>query len=108
MSQDGSSLYNNDDWIMRPEEVAKEIDGENFQLGTDLLIYFKMCSYNQVVIDRIAKTKDYFLSDEIGIDKGFLMLGDPEKIRVAMHKWVDGLIDATIKAKGTTNEQSKT
>ena len=96
---EGASIYNNDDWLMRPEEVAKEINGENFQIGADILIYFKMCSYNQAVIDRIAKTPDYFLSNEIEQDKGFVMLGDANKIRAAMHKWVDELIDATLNAK---------
>lgn len=92
------SVWNNKDWLLRPESAASEINGEGMVLGGDILIYFKMCAYTQGVIDRIAKTTDYTLADEIKTDAGFVMLGNPEKIREQMHNWVNQLIDTTISA----------
>lgn len=87
---------------MRPESVASGILGEEIQLGSDIFIYFKMLSYNQKVFDRIAKTPNYTLADELKTDSGFLMIGDKEKIRAQMHAWIDELIKA---ASGEKNEK---
>lgn len=95
------SIYNNKDWVMRPEEAASEITGENMNLGNDICIYFKMCGYEQGVFDRLAKQPGQTLADELRTDKGYVMLGNPEKIRKAMHDWVDGLINASTEFRKT-------
>lgn len=101
------NAYNNEDWVLRPESAATEITGEELNLGNDILIFFKMTAYEQGVIDRIKRTPDYTLADEIKTDSGYIMLGNPEKIRSQMHTWVDALI-ATImetRKQGVKNGQ---
>lgn len=85
--------YNNENWVLRPEIVASGIIGEDIVLGTDICVYFKMAGYSQKVFDRIAKTPNYSLADEIKTDSGYVMLGDAEKIRAQMHEWVNNFID---------------
>lgn len=99
------NLYTNDDWILRPEDIAKDITGEGIKVGNDLYFYFKMVIYEQGVFDRLAKTPNYTLADEIPLDKGFLMVGNPDKIRSQLHKWVDGAIDSALNAR--KNETDK-
>lgn len=93
------NIYNNEDWALRPEAAAAEVDGEGLNLGNDILIFFKMAAYEQGVIDRIKRTPDYTLADEIKTDSGYVMLGNPEKIRAQMHAWVDGLITAIMETR---------
>lgn len=100
------NLFTNDDWILRPEKVAQEINGENIKVGSDLYFYFKMVIYEQGVFDRIAKTPDYTLADEIPKDTGYLMVGDPEKIRAKLHEWVDGAINSALQNR-KNNETNK-
>lgn len=90
------NIWNNDRWTLRPESVASDINGDGMNLGNDIFIYFKMAAYEQGVFDRIAKTEDYTLANEISGDKGFLMLGEPEAIKAAMHHWVDQLINSIL------------
>jgi len=95
MPESPNSVWNHKDWTLRPESVAAEINGEGMNLGNDVCIYFKMAGYEQGVFDRLAKTPDANLASEIKLDTGYVMLGNPEKIRQAMHEWVDGLINAS-------------
>lgn len=96
------NIWTNSEWVMRPEVLAKEIEGD-LVLGNDILIYFKMCAYEQGVLDRIAKTPDYTLADEIKSDTGFVILGNPEQVRGAMHTWVDGIVNAILEQRSKKN-----
>ncbi|MBW2559111.1 MAG: hypothetical protein JRD69_09835 [Deltaproteobacteria bacterium] len=86
------------DFIMSGEDAAANIQDNSIQLGADILLFFKMCAYNQAVLDRLALT-DNNLLNEIEEDQGHLITGQPESIRENMHKWVDLFVDLAIKAR---------
>lgn len=97
--------YNNDHWIMRPESIASTIIGEDFTIApSDICIYFKLIVYEQPVFDRLAKTPSATLADEIAQDKGFLLLGDIEKVKAQMHNWVDEVFINVLKSRAKNKE----
>ena len=87
-----------------PHDIAAQITGETpegtrLQLGDDVLLYFRLCGWEQGAIDRIACSDITLMNelDDLVSFPGTIFLGNPEDIREYMHSAVDKLFAAIYK-----------
>jgi len=97
-------------FVRKSEEVASSINGEcpngdQMLLGDDVLIYFKLCGFEQPVLDRLRSTKTGTLATEITNKQGFIYLGELETVRRQLHSQVDKLFAAITEFRNSKRQE---
>lgn len=88
------------DGSISSEITGEGPDGEPFLLGDDALIFFRMVAFEQPVLDRLRRSTDLTLRDELDSESKYpshVFLGNPEDLREELKGQVDKLVDAIIK-----------
>ncbi len=74
-----------------PEGNATQISDSLFEPDKgEFLAYFKFVAMTQLAI----KNNNHKIEDIFGSEQGYLLFGNPEDMRIYLHKLVDNFIDA--------------
>jgi hypothetical protein len=96
------------DFLIYSEEIAEGVtgetpEGEQMELGQDVLIYLKLAAFEQGVLERLRASEDSTLRTEIDSKQGVIYLGNLDEVQKELHCQIDSLFEA-IKAHRTQKE----
>lgn len=74
-----------------PEDRATQISDQQFEPEKgEFLLYFKFVAMTQIAI----RNNNHRIENIFGPEKGGLVFGNPEDMRIYLHKMVDIVVDA--------------